>query len=118
MKKILIIEDSPTWQGRFREILADRAEGKIILEQAYDMPSALALFEQKKFDLIAIDGCLTGDTPDGLTLAEEFRKTFDGPMLAISTSAELRQMMKERGCNEECKKEFAPEMIMAMLGLR
>jgi hypothetical protein len=43
------------------------------------------------------------------------RKTFQGPMIAISSSKEYRDMLREAGCDYDCEKESLPATLIEIL---
>ncbi len=97
--KILVVEDHPSVQTAIKFFLKKKDPGFKVLE-ALDLDSAKALFYQNKnsIDAIVMDFEL-GDNVDTADLAKEFRKIFDGPMIANSSSQGHNIVLMNSGCD-------------------
>lgn len=114
MKTVLIVEDGIPWQNRWAKLLVD----KVILLQAYRIREARGLFEAHPFiDLIALDACVPGAIPNTLELARFFRQSFSGPMIAISSEPDYRQLLMQAGCDQGCSKDLLMIRITEILRL-
>jgi len=83
-KKILIVEDSPTWQELLRQILdGDDYEVLPIVETA---AGAIAATQQHKPDVIIMDGTLA-DEADGLEVAANIRSFNDTVRIIMLSGA-------------------------------
>lgn len=111
-KKILIIEDLADMQTLFKEELG----------HIFNVFSALSLEEAEnvftnyshELSAIAVDACVPGTTPTTPPLVKKMRETFQGPMIAISSSKEYRDMLREAGCNYDCEKEALPNLLQKL----
>ncbi len=110
--KVLIVEDQKLYQDLFSDILGD----DITILKAFTIEEAKEHFsENSDIDIIAMDACVPGDIPNTLILTSEIRKTFKGPIIAISSSYEYRTMLMKFGCDYQCKKEKLPKTIRQIL---
>ncbi|MES2214048.1 MAG: hypothetical protein V4465_01480 [Patescibacteria group bacterium] len=120
--KVLIIEDDQEVVKRIRAGLDRLVPGTFEeLIDANDPRAAMsALRMDPNVSLIVLDGCLTGEHPDGLGLLPDIRELYPAPrpILAISKSSEMRELMMERGCTHECDKKFAVGMMLKILNLK
>ena len=109
MMKVLVVEDSMSFQSKFAAALAGKVE---LLE-------GKVLFNKHKGGLavIAMDACVPGDSPNSLGLIRLIRaEGFKGPMIAISSLYEYRMQLIEAGCSHECSKDSLPALLEGMLG--
>ena len=113
MKRILIIEDNAEQQRAFF----------LRLSRHFDLVQAFSIIEpgisnllESKYDLIAIDGCVPGDNFNTGPLIARIRQSHDCPLVAISSSHELRLKMRELGCTHECEKTELARQIVMILG--
>lgn len=114
MKKILIIDDDIVWQEVWKRSLGKR----VALLPALSIPEAEKTFtEHNDIDLIAIDGCVPGDTINTKPLIRKFRETYKGPMVAISKASLVRDCLIDAGCSHECEKKWLPGNILKILEL-
>lgn len=113
-KKILVVEDDPGLQGLiYRGLKSYEVE----VLQAHNSLEAEKLFaEHEDIDLVLLDGCLDGDNPDGAGLVHEFKVREALPILAMSSSRDLRHLMVEQGCTGEVEKIFAARTAARLLG--
>jgi hypothetical protein len=63
---------------------------------------------------IAVDACLGSKEPNTLELIREMKFRFRGPMIAISGLRENRALQLAAGCNEACKKDELPELLVQL----
>ncbi|MBU1146426.1 hypothetical protein KKD80_02680 [Patescibacteria group bacterium] len=116
LPKVLVIEDHSAWRSHFVREFA----GWVTLLQARTVEEARQLFaEHPDVRVVALDGCLRrimGSKPDTLPLIDEFRLTFGGTMIAMSTDEKFRHMMVEAGCTCSLDgKEKLPEEVKRLL---
>ncbi len=81
---ILVIEDLPSWQKKFRRFLREEPFNVVV---ATDYPEALILAEVYTFDLLIIDANLSGVpyNVDGLIVADElWRKNKNINIIIVS----------------------------------
>ena len=113
-KKVLIVEDSQLMQHRWHRDLG----GKFVLIGALSIEEAEEKFiANPDIDAIVMDACVQGDSINTLPLVRKFRRTFAGPMIAISSSSEYRDMLVSAGCNYESSKDALPRRLLAILDL-
>ena len=116
MKKVLIVEDEvrryySAWQ---QELPSDR----VTLLFAASVEEAEEQFSANSdIDVIAIDACVPGDEPTTLPLVRQWRQTFTGPMVAISSMSEYREMLLYAGCDYESSKKDLPKKLLEILDL-
>lgn len=67
---------------------------------------------------VVMDACVPGDEPTTLPLVLEFRKTFTGPMIAISGDHEYRRELMEAGCDHQSIKADLPDLLLKLLNMR
>ena len=63
------------------------------------------------------DACVPGGEPNTPPLVQEFRRTFAGPMIAISSFSFYRRELIRAGCDHECEKDSLPKKLVEVLGL-
>lgn len=108
MRKILIIEDSQSYQDEFAAALA----GRVQLLQAFSTGEAIRVFDQNQdVDAIFCDGCLDGGGFDALPVIQHIRMRYSGPIISISSSPSLRRTMVSAGCNDQCMKRMVPDYV-------
>lgn len=99
MKKVLLVEDMKIVHDGLKKMLGD----KISLLSAFTIEGAKKLFEENTdIDAIVIDACVPGEEINTIPLVREFRKEYNGPMIAISTNGDYQKQLVEAGCNERC----------------
>jgi len=109
--KVLIIEDDKIIQSAFAAIL----RGKVIILSAFTIEQAEELFESNPdIHIIAVDGEVPRGTPT-ISLVVKIRKTFTGPMIAISNHPDNRAKLLRAGCDYETAKELLPSMLREIL---
>lgn len=113
MKKILIVEDDQNWSGIIRRGLGD----KVLVIQAFTTEEAETVFQKNPdLALILMDACVPGDRPNTMFLVKKMRKTFSGPIIAISSLSEYRQELIKAGCDHEVEKAKAAQKVLELVG--
>ncbi|MEI7620167.1 MAG: response regulator [Candidatus Falkowbacteria bacterium] len=116
-RKILVIEDNITMQKMFKKLLSPY--GEII--QAFNLKEAADKFtEEKDITHIIVDGRLGKSLPNekpNITdeLVVEMRKTFKGPMIAVSGDITHNEKLRLLGCDHSIIKEDSVFYIMELL---
>ena len=115
MKKVLVVDDAEEFQealGREKGL-----KDKVLLISAFSIKEAVEKFTANPdIDIIFMDACVDEVSKiDTEPLVHEFRKTFHGPMIAISSLVAYRNMLIEAGCNDECSKDELLEKLFSML---
>ncbi|MEI7620168.1 MAG: response regulator [Candidatus Falkowbacteria bacterium] len=99
-KRILVIEDYGNVQKMFKENLSPYAE----VIQAFTLEDAEKEFSDGKFDYIFIDAELgfqeNKKVQDTTKLVIKMRKTFSGPMIAISCNDTYNGLLRSSGCDQ------------------
>lgn len=112
LPKVLIVDDNEELQECWQALL----RRTVIVVSAYSLDEASELFQSNPdIALIAMDGCVPGDVLNTIPLVEEFKKTFKGPMVAISANDSFRVRLLDAGCNYECTKQRVPHTIKSLL---
>lgn len=112
--KILVIEDEEAFQRLFERVLGNQ----VVYLEAQTTSAARELFEANPdLALIALDACLGTRYINTLELLKEIRKTFKGPIVAISGIEIYRTTLIEAGCDLGCEKEELPRTIGFLLVL-
>lgn len=112
--KILVVDDTKHWHFRWREELGD----KVLIVSAFSIEEAREHFAANP-DIVAIvmDACVPGDRPTTLPLVEEFRRTFKGPIVAVSSIPSYRKQLVIVGCDYESDKDYLSSKILKILSL-
>ena len=111
--KLLIVDDIEELHYSYQRRL-----GHVIdVFSARSEQEAREMFSRERFDAIAMDGCLNSRTPDTLELTREFRRTYDGPIIATSSDESYRELQVEAGCNYHCDKVQFPALVIMILEL-
>jgi len=112
--RLLIIEDDDRMIDCFgRSLSLLRVETTF----ARTLAEAETVFSSKKFDAIAVDGCLNSHGVNTLDLVRFMRQRFNGPIVAISTVADYNKLLMEAGCNLSCLKSSFPFALRKELSL-
>ena len=113
MNKVPVVEDVEC----LAFIIKQGLEGRVLVIQAFTIKEAEAAFKEHP-DLAAIlmDACVPGDKPNTMRLVEEMRKTFTGPIIAISSVADYRKELMEVGCDYEAEKTEAAQKVLGLVG--
>lgn len=107
MPRILIIEDSDRWQGKYR---AGLRRSTVEIVEARTFGDAEKVIKQMiagatTFDAIVFDGCLNDkddfDAPPLVQMVKGFG--FKGPMIAGSNSNYYNGKLMEAGCTHEAR---------------
>jgi CheY-like chemotaxis protein len=99
MKKILVIDDDLTFQILFKRQVESKIKDAMTVP-AHNRAEAKEIFKQNPNPaLIVMDGCLESTTPDTISLVEEIRKTYKGPMIANSSDEVARHKLVQAGCS-------------------
>lgn len=79
---ILLAEDEPAMREVVADYFTEKSGGAIAVEKAADGDTALALIEQRPFDLLLLDVMLPGT--DGFALCRAARQQGDVPILFVT----------------------------------
>ena len=79
---ILLAEDEPAMREVVADYFTEKSGGAIAVEKAADGDTALALIEQRPFDLLLLDVMLPGT--DGFALCRAARRQGDVPILFVT----------------------------------
>lgn len=117
-QKVLIIEDSRAMLDFLRREVKDgimdvRVFGAVSIGEGERLVS-----ENLDADVVVMDACVPGAEINTVPLVRKIREEFGfrGPMIAMSTEAGFRRLLKEAGCDYEVPdKEFVPEMVIGIL---
>ena len=115
MKKILIVEDSPTMRGLIVSTL--EALGDVEISEAPSGFHALKILPRERFDLIITD--INMPDINGLELVNFVKRSAqykETPLFIISTEGSERDRDKgmQLGANEYLVKPFEPEKLLAL----
>jgi len=114
-KKVLIVDDMEQYHRSWKRGLKDLGSDALVLS-AFSIEEARKLFnENPDIDAIVMDACVPGNEPTTQPLVREFRETFKGPIIAVSSLGVYRKMLVESGCNYESEKPELPEMLLEIL---
>ncbi len=113
-KKILVVDDDP----HIREVISfalEKAEMSVTL--ANDGKQALSSFERSPSDLIVLD--INMPEMDGLECCRELRKSFDVPILFLSSRDDEidRILGLEIGGDDYVTKPFSPRELVARVNV-
>ena len=110
MATILIIEDEPELVKVLRSYL-EQAGFNVLTSGRGD--SGLALWEQKKPDLVLLDLNLPG--MDGLDVARAIRRTSSTPVIMLTARVEEADQLVglELGADDYITKPFSPRLVVA-----
>ena len=101
--KILIVEDDETVQLAWKGLLLATTLLEVI--QAFSIEEAEKVFnENSDLSAIAVEACVPGTEPNTMNMVLKFRKTFTGPMIAISGRDDFNQILMSAGCDHETGK--------------
>ena len=102
-KKILIVEDDETVQLAWKGLLLATTLLEVI--QAFSIEEAEKVFnENSDLSAIAVDACVPGTEPNTIDMVRQFRKTFTGPMIAVSNWDNFNKILMSAGCNYKTEK--------------
>lgn len=116
MPKVLVIEDDQDVQSSIaRQFNRHKIEG-LILIQAYTIEDGIKELENNSdIDLVVLDGCLSGDTPDGLQGIPDIKRFYKGRIITNSRSPVMRKLMMSAGATDECDKNRTAGSILRVL---
>ena len=104
-KKILIVEDDEMLQSAWKRLLSVQLQAHMEVIQAFSIEEAEKVFnENSDLSAIAVDACVPGTEPNTVNMVLKFRKTFTGPMIAISGRDDFNQILMSAGCDHETGK--------------
>lgn len=63
-RRVIAIESDPIWQRHVSDSLAEHPNASVEAVAAYDFPARIAREPDEAFDLVVVDGCETGLSPD------------------------------------------------------
>ena len=115
--KILIIEDNRIVVLDYTHRLNNNLDIDFKILTAATLEKAKELYDQNKDDLsiIVMDHDL-GNGIDTVLLTQEFKKTFEGPMIANSSSLISNDKLIEAGCNQcSVSKDTCPQKIFEII---
>lgn len=117
LPKVLIVEDSATWQHEFAEALF----GKVKILPAYTLSHADSIIEEQgdQLQAVVLDGMIHTDRVcDTIPLVEDLREKFpELPLIAMATIPRHRDDMVKAGCNYSCTKKDLPAKLYEILNL-
>ena len=107
--KILIIDDDRKRQEEW-EWLLELFPVQII--QAFSIDEAEKIFnDTRNLDGIVVDACVPGHKPNTMEIVRNFRRSFSGPLIAISSIEIFNYMLISAGCNHKSEKDKLVEKI-------
>lgn len=111
-KKILIIEDYSSQIVIYKRQM--KSDFDLLFATTHQ--EALKLFsENSDIELIVMDACLKGETPDTILLVTHFRMSFTKTIIATSSNIEYRQYLVNAGCDLECDKNDVAKVVRKIL---
>lgn len=111
---VFIVEDDLDTQKTYTEALGSLV--RIIT--ATSIEEAERKWEQYKLiiTLVVMDGCVQSHTLNTPPLVQKIRETFDGPILAASSSKHYRDVLMQCGCTHSPeRKQFVPALVLEIL---
>ncbi|MFA5931928.1 MAG: response regulator [Candidatus Paceibacterota bacterium] len=120
--KVLVLDDNENLQEMWRADMALRHVSytdTISMISASSIEEALEQFRANPdLAVIVLSGCVLGRQSDTLPLAKEFRKTFNGPIIATSAIPWFQDQLVAAGCSHKSSKDYLTRKILEVLGLR
>ncbi|MDQ3014455.1 MAG: response regulator [bacterium] len=122
MKKILIVDDEQQNQETLTAGLMKNPD--LVILQAYTRQEAVKLFDENPdVALIAMDACMPHPDasafmrgrPNTQWLVAHMKKTFKGPIVAVSSA--YNSYLMEAGCTHKAEKQDFPHLAAQFLGL-
>lgn len=114
-KKVLLVEDNQSMHDLWRRMLVGY---EIELISAFTIEEAKKQFnDNPDIEAIVMDACVPGSRPTTLRLVREFRRTFEGPMIAVSNLKSYRRKLIHAGCDYQSEKESLHLKLLEILGL-
>ena len=118
--KILLVDDSRMVQMILPALWASRWGDRVQVIGALTIEEARTQFASNSdLALIVMDARMEKGSkgPDTLDLVREFRKTFEGLIVAHSMDDKYNQPLVEAGCNRVAEEKFKLDSVLAELGL-
>lgn len=109
--KILLVDDNPTYASAVKHYL-DRLTNAIVVGQARDGKTALALVRENPPDMVLLDIAMPG--MNGLELARALLQMRDPPriiFLSMHDNQEYRAAARDLGAGFVSKTDFVAELI-------
>ncbi len=111
-RKILVVEDNEVLHRLWKYDLGESAT----IISAFTVQAGERRFrEHSDVSAIVMDACVPGNTPTTIPLVREIRKTYHGPIIAISSDPGYRQMLVHAGCDYSCTKDALPKFLQHVL---
>ncbi len=120
MKKVLVIDDMDDTHRCVRSILPTKPKGKFMLLNAHTLQEGESLFqEHPDVALIVMDGCVDSGKLDSVPLVKKIRETYQGPILATSSSPTYNDELVQAGCSDKIQGfgSFIPK-VKKILGIK
>jgi len=114
MHKVLFVEDEKQVQGLWRAQLANKGVEMIQALNGTDAAMHFLVFS-KELAAIVLDGNIPGVKTDTRELIHDFRQSFQGPIIAVSSDENLRALMVEAGADSGCEKKDLAKHLLAVL---
>ncbi len=110
---IFVVEDSPVRHSRYQRKL----QRFVTIIPATTIEEAETLWEKHKdhVALVVMDGCVPGDHLNTVPLVQIIRTTFQGPIIAASSSTYNREELVKAGCSEGSEIVDVPATIVRLL---
>lgn len=113
-KRILLIDDDVLVLGALTRAL--RSSFEVVTACTLE-GAEQAFMDNPNFDLIAVDGSLSGGKLDTVQLVLKIRaQKYEGHLLAISGMEDYNQELCKNGCNDFCEKMGTAQKIRELLG--
>lgn len=116
-RKILLVEDSKSIREAVKAILEEE-DMQVVCADTTSLARKLFEEHRKKFDAVAVDGCVDtprATDPDTLELIRWFRREgFSGPLIAYANLPHHRLQQCHAGCDLDVEK---PRLIVALKGI-
>lgn len=114
MPKILVVDDDVKIQAILKKLFSGR--NNTILFSALSIEEARLIFNQNPdIDLIVMDACVPGDTPNTIPLVQELREKYNGLIVASSSVDFYRKVLLKAGCNKEVPKSHLVNFLKEYL---
>lgn len=117
MKKILIVDDLDYMYEIWRDLFeVNKLEIEII--KALSIKEAEEAFNNNSdLNAVVVDACVPGYEPNTMDLIRKMRKSFFGPIIAISDEDDFNDILMKAGCNCQTRKWTLPQKIKEVLCL-
>jgi len=115
--RILIIDDDRETQSLWKDMLTLMGLELVSVFTLTEAEQQLSRIQE--FEVIAVDACMSGNTPDTVPLVTKLRERFNGIMIAISNLPDFQAALIRAGCNFGCAKfdlhEKLPECLPSLV---